>query len=313
MIKNGIKASYAGYKQWLKISILSFVILSEGVLASQLQKDMQMLTSKAHAGRKAGGSEGPNVSAQYIHQRFEQLEYQPFYQSFEFKTGFFSTAKGHNVIATLPCTVAPCEANIVITAHYDHLGGQPSSYYAGANDNASGTSTLLLLAQSLKQVNRRHTVTFVATDAEEKGLYGAKHFVNELEVNKQTILNINLDMLAPNKRNRLYVLHSKQTKFAVELLKKQPSESLRVKIVNSRYKMQRLMDNPRIDWHKASDHYAFAKENIPYLYFGIGEDKNHHTKRDTLESLDFSRFQLVVNFINNFMVGLLDTPLEATN
>ncbi|TMP77125.1 peptidase, partial [Pseudoalteromonas ruthenica] len=49
------------------------------------------------------------------------------------------------------------------------------------------------------------------------------------------------------------------------------------------------------------------------LYIGIGEDKNHHTKRDTLESLDFSRFQLVVKFINNFMVELLDTPLEATN
>lgn len=313
MTVNAIKVSCNGYKLWLKTSCLIFLLTSCALSATQLHNDMKILTSREHAGRKAGLNDKPNISARYLHARFTALGYQPFYQSFEFKTGFFSTAKGHNVIATLPCSATQCDANIVITAHFDHLGGQPSSYYAGANDNASGTSTLLFLAQSLKLINRRHSVTFVATDAEENGLYGAKHFVNELEVNKRTILNINLDMLVPNKRNRLYVLHSKKTKSAVTLLKQQPTESLRVKIVNSRYKMQRLMDNPRIDWHKASDHYAFAKENIPYLYFGIGEDKNHHTKRDTLESLDFSRFQLVVKFINNFMVELLDTPLEATN
>jgi Zn-dependent M28 family amino/carboxypeptidase len=297
---------------WLKISCF-ILLLSHEIPAEELHHDMKILTSSGHAGRKAGESDGPNISAQYIYSRLKAVNYQPSYQSFEFKTGFFSTSKGYNIIATLPCDLTPCEASIIVTAHYDHLGGQPSSYYPGANDNASGVATLLFLAQSLQQVNRRHNVIFVATDAEENGLYGAKHFVREFDINSQIVLNINLDMLAPGKRKRLYILHSKKTKRVIELLKKQPANSLQIKIVSSRYKMQRLMENPRIDWHKASDHYEFTKKNIPYLYFGIGEDKNHHTKRDTLASIDFSRFQLVVKFINNFMVELLDTPLEATN
>ncbi|WP_192508001.1 M28 family peptidase [Pseudoalteromonas aurantia] len=312
MIENATKINFSGYKLWLKISVLAFFTAAYQASASQLHEDMLTLTSPAHAGRSAGKTDTPNISGQYIYNRFEHLNLETKYQAFPFKAGFFRHATGHNIIATLPCNTQTCGNNLVITAHYDHLGGQPTSYYAGANDNASGTSALLYLAELLNNKTRNRSVTFVATDAEEKGLYGAKYFVSQLKAT-DIALNINLDMLAPTSKNRVYVLHSKHTSNALSILKTLPKPDFNLRIANSRYKMQRMMDNPRIDWHRASDHYAFAKARIPYIYFGIGEDKNHHTKRDTITAINFERYQLVVNFISDFIVKLLDSPLEATN
>ena len=249
MTKSAIRVNWPGCKPWLRTSCVACFLFNHTAFASQLYIDMQTLTSPEHAGRKAGIIDAPNTSANYLHKRFTQLGYKPEFQTFSFKAGFFKQALGHNVIAELPCNATPCGKMIVITAHYDHLGGTASSYYAGANDNASGTSALLYLAEHLKQTERHQPITFLATDAEESGLYGAKHYVKTITPN-EIALNINLDMLAPTRKNRLYVLQSKPTPPAINTLKALPKPNFYLKIANSRYKMQRMMDNPRIDWHR---------------------------------------------------------------
>ncbi|WP_246239858.1 M20/M25/M40 family metallo-hydrolase [Pseudoalteromonas caenipelagi] len=252
------------------------------------------------------------MSAQFIFERFKTLGLATKYQTFSFRDGIFSTAYGHNVVAQLPCNTLHCGRTIVISAHYDHLGASGSRLYAGANDNASGTVALLSLAQQLRNITRRNHVTFLATDAEEKGLYGAKHYVEHIDDAHQYVLNINLDMLAPGQNNTLYVMQSANAKHYSQTITTLQTHPLNIKLVSPN-RMKRLIGDGRTDWLRASDHYAFYRAGIPYLYFGMGEDKNHHSTNDTLDSIDFDKYQQVVKFINDFMVALLSCPSDCTS
>jgi Zn-dependent M28 family amino/carboxypeptidase len=312
MTATAIKANYSGLTLWLKISLSVLCCASPMAMSQPLYDDLQALTSVSHAGREAG-SEIPNKSAQYLFERFRQLGLESEFQSFNFKSGFFTQSKGHNVIARLPCNMMSCGKTMVITAHYDHLGSNGRKIYAGANDNASGTAALVAIATRLKNIRRQHDVVFVATDAEEKGLLGAKHYTSLISDSTQYALNINLDMLAINSKNTLYVMHSKTAEPYTQQLGKLDSKSFKLKLVGSPRRMQRLLKDDRIDWLKASDHYAFYRAGIPYLYFGMGEDKNHHSVKDTLEAMDFYKYQQVVMFISDFMVSLLERPSKLTS
>lgn len=303
MIKNAIKVNSLLLSTWLVAS-------SAFAQNSSLLIDMQTLTSAYHQGRKAG-SDQPNVSAQYIYYRFQSLGIKTEFQSFEFKSGFFSTALGHNVVALLPCDQTVCGRKIVVTAHYDHLGGTSASFYAGANDNATGTAALLAIAEALMPVSRSADIILLATDAEEKGLYGAKHFVTTIKP-EHYALNINLDMLAIDGKNTIYALHDRSSKKLIEQFQKQ-NHPFSVFATSSQFRLHKKLKNKRINWHKASDHYAFSKKKIPYIYFGMGIDSKHHSKKDTLENMDFAKYQLVVESISDFIVSLARAPLESTN
>lgn len=295
---------------WLLLSIWLVANANTAYASTRLYEDMSVLTSPAHQGREAG-SLNPNITAKFLYDRFQGLGIKVNYQSFEFKSGFFSKELGHNVIATLHCTVEQCGKKLIITAHYDHLGGRKSSFYAGANDNASGTAALLAIAEALKEQTRFSDVIFLATDAEEKGLYGAKHYVSETNTNDYA-LNINLDMLAINNRNTLYALHDKKAKRFIEQFKRQET-SFKVFSTSSQFRLHKKLNDNRINWHKASDHYAFSLKKIPYIYFGMGIDDKHHTKKDTLDNINFEKYQQVVDSISDFIVSLAQVPLDSTN
>jgi len=295
---------------WLLLSIWLAANANAASASARLYEDMSILTSQEHQGREAGNPT-PNLTAQFLYERFQNLGIEVNYQSFEFKSGFFSKKLGHNVIATLPCTVDQCGKKLIITAHYDHLGGQGNSFYAGANDNATGTAALLAIAEALKEQTRFGDVIFLATDAEEKGLYGAKHYVSKADT-KSYALNINLDMLAINNKNTLYALHDKRAKKFIKQFKQQ-DKSFKVFSTSSQFRLHKKLNDNRINWHKASDHYAFSLKKIPYIYLGMGIDDKHHTKKDTLDNMNFEKYQSVVESISDFIVSLAQVPLESTN
>lgn len=294
---------------WLLLNIWLVANANTASASTRLFEDMSVLTSPEHQGREAGSST-PNITAQFLYDRFYNLGIEVKYQSFEFKSGFFSKKLGHNVIATLPCNVKQCGKKLVITAHYDHLGGLENNFYAGANDNATGTAALLAIAESLKEQIRFSDVVLLATDAEEKGLYGAKHYVSEADTNSYA-LNINLDMLAINNKNTLYALHDKRAKKFIKQFKQQ-DKSFKLFSTSSQFRLHKKLNDNRINWHKASDHYAFSLKKIPYIYFGMGIDDKHHTKKDTLDNMNFEKYQTVVESISAFIVSLAQVPLDST-
>lgn len=115
------------------------------------------------------------------------------------------------MVGYLPGCTYP-EHYIAVTAHYDHLGKQGHKIFHGADDNASGVAVMLELASRLSQRCPAYSYIFIATDAEEGGLYGSKAFIAAppLALNN-IVLNLNLDMLGrPDRRGRLYLTGAKR-------------------------------------------------------------------------------------------------------
>jgi len=305
---------------FFRIILLISLIFSTDITAQiyntdpSLLIDLKELSSSKMQGRKTG-SPGSKLAAHYIKTRFSELALNPltddYLQKFKYKSGFFTIKQGANILASLPAK-NPNSPYIVFTAHYDHLGRSGSRIYYGADDNASGVAAMLNIAKRLKQKSLNYNYIFIATDAEEAGLYGSKEFLSSKIINTNNIvLNINLDMLsvAP-KRGYLYAFSSRQMKPYKELIEVQSINGhAKTLFISSNNRMNAKQKRARIDWRRASDHASFSKYKIPYIYYGVGTHKNYHTTKDTFENIDIIFYQAVVNNIYQTVISLDELQL----
>ncbi|ESP93888.1 MULTISPECIES: M20/M25/M40 family metallo-hydrolase [Pseudoalteromonas] len=296
--------------QWLKINFTLLFLFSFQSYA--LERDMLILTSPEFEGRPSGGAQ-PHRSAYYITRQFEKYGLEVRFDQFEFDYGFFDSATGHNVVATQYCRRALCHSPIVITAHYDHLGTRGSRYFPGANDNASGVAVMIDIARQLQGMDVNRNIIYVATDAEEKGLHGAKAFVKQLS-STQVHMNINLDMLDLQRKNKLYALASRSLQPMKETITSTfASTPVKFQLYFSAKIMARRLNAPQIDWLRASDHYPFYRADIPFIYFGAGMDKHHHSVNDSLDKINFEKLTQVSNAITKFVLSQVSSNAAVTN
>lgn len=293
----------------LRISFVALILSSGPSVANpQLIGDLQTLTSPPFLGRESGSLE-PNQSAQYLYTRLSESGYKPQIQSFDFQAGWSASQRGHNVLAVLPCQKNPCLPSIIITAHYDHLGGIESRYYPGANDNASGVAALLFLADRLKQQQTNRDIIFLATDAEEKGLFGSHYYTSNVPL-ENIGLNINLDMLAVNKKRTLYVLSSRHSGYE-QIVHQLAPRNIKFRYTESAKRLGKWTDTPRTDWLRASDHYPFFKQGIPFLYIGMGEDEKHHSVKDTFQNVDVDAYQDAVYAVSELIDSIVAPQVDT--
>lgn len=190
--------------------------------------------------------------------------------------------QSQNVIAKITGSERPDEY-IIYSAHWDHLGiGQEidgDSIYNGAHDNASGTSTMLGIAEAMAKMETKpkRSVVFLAVTAEEQGLLGSKHYAqNPIYSPAQTVANINMDgITAWGPMKDLTVVGYGQSELediAEEVAKKQ-----------GRYIIPD--PDPGKGYFFRSDHFQFAKVGIPALYASGGYE--HMTEGvDYVDSLN---------------------------
>lgn len=262
---------------------------------AQLLRDVEFLSSDEMEGRSA---ERPSMQKvrEYVEKRLRSSGLQPTKQEFEIKQRRTTeVSQGVNFVGQIKGRKYP-DKFIVITAHYDHDGIKNGEIYNGADDNASGTAALFAIASYFKKNQPDHSLIFVAFDAEEKGLLGARHFVSNLPVKKESILlNINMDMISRSDKGELYAagtFHYPQLKPAIETAAKK-----------SRIKLLTGHDDPKLgrdDWTNQSDHAAFHREKIPFIYFGVEDHKDYHKPTD-----DFANIQ------PEFFVRAVETIIEA--
>ena len=193
------------------------------------------------------------------------------------------TGKGDNVIGVLPGAAPLSQGeHIIIGAHYDHIGlgyygtrdgSTEGQIHHGADDNASGTALLLLLAQEL---SRRPdplpvSVVFVAFTGEELGLYGSRRYVIRPALSLRSAkIMINLDMVGRMKNNRLMVAGVDTAKEFRGILN-QAGSALEVEM------------RPGV---ARSDHVSFYDNNISVLHFYTGVHEDYHRPTDTWEKLN---------------------------
>ncbi|WP_436515730.1 M28 family metallopeptidase [Ekhidna sp. To15] len=170
--------------------------------------------------------------------------------------------QSRNVIAKITGSEKPDEY-IIYSAHWDHLGIGPEidgdSIYNGAHDNASGTATMLGIAEAMSKMTQpKRSVVFLAVTAEEQGLLGSKHYAkNPIYPPAQTVANINMDgITAWGEMKDLTVVGYGQSELediAEEVAAKQ-----------GRYIIPD--PDPGKGYFFRSDHFQFAKVGIPALY-----------------------------------------------
>ena len=273
--------------------------------------DLEALADPALQGRLTG-SAGGVAARHHIASAFRAIGLRPagtagYLQPFSFTVRRFGNIVGPgpfrrtyddaaNVVGRLEGTV-PGKRPIVVSAHYDHLGVIDGVVYPGADDNASGVAALLAVARAMTSRDHRHPLVFVAFDAEELDLRGAKRFVRG-DGNQRFALNVNLDMVSRNTHNEIYVAGTSHSPAL-----RPPLESLRSGTATIRFGH----DTPDLgsgDWTMLSDHGAFHQAGVPFVYFGVEDHEDYHRPTDTLDRVDRRFFADVTALVIDAVAAL---------
>jgi hypothetical protein len=297
------------------------------IYSDQVLGDVRTLASPAMAGRKTG-TPGGKMAREYILARFRELRLDPafgstFEQPFRFvpfrgvmfwRSSFWghkAPIDGVNIAGIVRGTVDP-DHFLVVSAHYDHLGIRDGKLYPGADDNASGVAAMLAAARWFTANPPRHSILFVAFDAEERGLKGSQAFVDKPPVPlDHMIVDLNLDMVSRNVDHEIFVSG----------LNRNPQLRLQVDVVREHAKPTVLYghDYPRPfwsleDWTDQSDQGAFADKHVPFLYLGVADHPDYHQPGDTFEHIDPPFFLGVVETVLDLVTSLDgEAPKKATD
>ena len=203
--------------------------------------------------------------------------------------------KTENVAAIIKGDVYPNEY-IVLTAHLDHVGIEDGEIYNGADDDGSGSMALLEIAQAFKLAELdgnkpKRSIVILHVSAEEKGLLGSKYYAeNPLYPLNETITNLNVDMIGrtdPTREsdndNYIYLIGTDRLSSMLH----ETSEKVNSRTVNLEldYRFNAWDDPNR--FYERSDHFNFAKNNIPVIFYFSGTHEDYHGPGDTPDKIRY--------------------------
>ena len=207
---------------------------------------------------------------------------------------FVENFKASNVCGIVRGTTRP-DSILVLTAHYDHLGGMGAdTYFPGANDNASGISLLLDLAKHYAQNPLPYSVAFICFSGEEAGLLGSKYFSEHSPVDLNSIrFLLNMDLTGTGDEG-ITVVNATEFKKEFDLLTQINNQSGYLTKINARGKAAN------------SDHYWFTQKGIPsFFIYTMGGIKAYHDVYDVAATLPLSAYENLFKLIVNFNSKLL--------
>ncbi|MCU0417632.1 MAG: M28 family peptidase [Cytophagaceae bacterium] len=208
-----------------------------------------------------------------------------------------------NVIAYIPGSLYPEEV-IILTAHYDHLGIENNQIYYGADDDGSGTAALIEIAQAFQiAANLGHrplrSIVFMPVTAEEKGLMGSEYYTDKpLFSLSNTVANLNIDMIGRmdtlhTDSKYVYIIGSNRLSSALHEINEQANRESENLLLDYRYN---TTDDPNRFYFR-SDHYNFAKNGIPVIFYFCGVHKDYHQPTDTVEKIDFTKMMWITRLV----------------
>ena len=202
--------------------------------------------------------------------------------------------KSENVVAYIQGKEKP-EEIIVLSAHLDHLGNKFGKIYNGADDDGSGNVALLEIAEAFKKaanegIKPRRSILFLHFTAEEKGLLGSKYYSeNPIFPLKNTVADLNIDMIGRvddkhiNNKNYIYLIGTNRISTELHNI----SELVNKKHTNINLDYTYNDKNDPNRFYYRSDHYNFAKYNIPVIFYFNGTHEDYHKPSDTPDKIDY--------------------------
>jgi Peptidase family M28/PDZ domain/PA domain len=218
------------------------------------------------------------------------------------------TAHVKNVMAVLPGAGPHADEFVVVGAHYDHLGlgtlghlfGPVGSIYHGADDNASGTATVMELASRFAHAPPpARSIIFICFTAEEEGLIGSDYFVKNSPVPlEKMVAMVNLDMVGRIRDQTLYIGgEGTAVDFDAILAHADTDSPLRLKSIG------RGGLGP-------SDHMSFARRHVPVMFFFSGIHVDYHRPTDIAEKINYEGIGEVADFTAKVVEGLTTMPQD---
>ena len=193
---------------------------------------------------------------------------------------------------------------VVITSHYDHVGMDGDKIFNGADDDGSGTVTVMEIAEAFKMAadegnGPRRSVLLMNVSGEEKGLLGSEWYVTHPIFDlKKTVANLNVDMIGRKDAdhedgNYIYVIGS--DKLSTEL--HDISENANSTYTNIALDYTYNDPNDPNRFYYRSDHYNFAKNNIPVIFYFSGVHEDYHQPTDTPDKIMYEKTAVIGQLI----------------
>ncbi|MGY3088275.1 hypothetical protein ACVWYF_001308 [Hymenobacter sp. UYAg731] len=188
---------------------------------------------------------------------------------------------------------------IVISAHHDHLGKHDGQVFNGADDDGSGTTAIITMAEAFARAKKeghgpRRSLLFLSVTGEEKGLFGSEYYSKHpIFPLASTELDLNVDMIGrtdvehEGKPDYVYVIGS--DKLASELKVILEAENKQYGPIDLDYRFDDPNDPNR--FYYRSDHYNFAVNKVPVAFFFNGVHADYHQQSDEIEKIEFAKME----------------------
>ena len=196
-----------------------------------------------------------------------------------------------NVVAMLPGSDSKLKDQaVIIGAHYDHVGFIPEKRYSGedyiyngADDNASGTSALLEIAQAFSKGQApKRTVIFIAFAGEEKGLFGSKVYTEKpLWPLAETKAMLNMDMVGRNAGNKVTIIGFSK------------SPDLNAINTHENQFIGMTLEYNGEKFYKRRDHYNFARKGVPILFYSTMTHEDYHKVSDNPDKINEGKIAMI--------------------
>lgn len=282
-------------------SLGPYTMYEQIVYQAKQERLMTWLAHDMNHGRATGTRDAARV-ARYIETHFRQYGLEPFCEGSFYQPLLADSASGtvgRNVIGFVPSAV-PSDEYVLITAHYDHLGVLDGNIYNGADDNASGVTVLLNLADMFGTMKKTRTgpdknIIFAALDAKELNMAGSKALVGRLQEREMTdsiICAINIDQIG----TVIEPVHKADTNFVIVLGEKTLRRQDRglIDMCNRYYNIGLDIDHTFYGsenftrlFYQLSDQIVFHEAGIPALVFTSGFHRHTYKTTDDPDIISY--------------------------
>lgn len=279
--------------------------------AERVGEMMNYLASNDLKGRDSG-SEGIEMAAKYIENHFKSYGVKPYFESYRDTLSNFKDAS-YNIVGVVEGNdPALKDEYILIGAHYDHIGivqmENGDAIANGANDNASGTTTVMELARyfGTRKTNKRSLI-FALFSAEEKGLLGSKHLAKKLkeqELNLYAMLNFEMTGVPLQGKDYFMYITGYDMSNLAEVSNKYAKENL----------VGFLPTAKEYNLFQRSDNYPFHQEfGVPshtFCTFDFTNFQHYHKVGDEADIMDFGHMATLVNKTIPVLEGIANAPMQ---
>jgi len=284
----------------------AFIASYKTIKAEELKKNLYVIASDEMEGRDTG-SPGQKKAGIYMVDYYKNLGisypkplgsyYQKVPADFMKERGASGLPDSENILAFIEGTEKPDEI-VVVSAHYDHVGTKNGVVFNGADDDGSGTVAVMQIAKAFQAAKKaghgpKRSILFLHVTGEEHGLFGSEYYSSHpVFPLANTVVDLNIDMIGrddPENRGKQYVYVIGSEMLSSELKVINEAANKRTHNLELNYKYDDPNDTQRLYYR--SDHYNFAKNNVPVAFFFDGIHEDYHKPTDDPEKIDYPLLQ----------------------